>query len=72
MTERSDYTGKLYKQAHPEKASEYNRRSNSKRPDRDRAEKLPCGRCGSPRSARTGNKNPTGLCRSCWQEVERS
>ena len=54
-----------WKRAHPERAAEYNRRSNAKRPGRDRADYEPCARCGKPKAAR----KKSGLCRACWIET---
>jgi hypothetical protein len=41
---------------------DYDRRSNAKRPDRDRSEHSPCNRCGK---LRTRRDNKSGLCRDC-------
>jgi hypothetical protein len=52
--------GAVYKRAHPEKAREYARRSNAKRPDRDRSEHAPCPQCGQPKKRRGAE-----LCGAC-------
>jgi NMD protein affecting ribosome stability and mRNA decay len=62
MTEPTTYSGR-YKKAHPEKAREYNRRANAKRPDRDRDPYRPCPQCGNPRKDRDAK-----LCLACARE----
>jgi len=55
-----------WKRDHPERARQYNARSNARRPDRDRGEKKEqCAECSEPI---TGRKTQSGLCWRCFVE----
>jgi len=65
--QRASHLRGQYKRAHLEKAREMARRSNAKRPDRDRSDYAPCASCGGPCSRRSRS----GECRTCWRERSR-
>jgi hypothetical protein len=61
-TEHRSHYSRDYKRAHPERAREYNRRSNAKRPDRERFDYNVC-ECGKRKTRKAK------MCIECWQNL---